>query len=358
MEQRRNSKNEIQCPECGHLADATSRCAHCGLRLEKRMELKLFRSVALAIAVGGLFLLNLHAKKRELPVISIGEISPRMNFSSVRVRGVLESDARRLDSGAVLYVVNDGTGTIAAFFNGEPGGKLPMAGSRVVISGSLSVGVGNELRMRVLSVEVIATASVFDSDISEFHLADITAEQKGARMTVAGRVSYVWKPKPGSKAPHKIILKDASGILDVVCWLKDVPEFEIGAEIEVTGTVDLYKEQLQLKVRKVEDFKPVEKDLGDPQSVNISVIKTDMEKRVVEVVGVLGEPRSIPGGVVYPLSDQSGTIPVVFWDRNISGEERDVLDEHVRIRVIAPVGLYKGIPQLVPEDVGGFQTLE
>ena len=83
-----------------------------------------------------------------------------------------------------------------------------------------------------------------------------------------------------------------------------------------------------------------------------------MENQTVVAEGVLGEPKSIPGGVIYPLVDGTGSIPLVFWDRSVTGEERDALDKGIRVRVNAPVGLYKGSPQLVPSDVGGFQVLE
>jgi DNA/RNA endonuclease YhcR with UshA esterase domain len=353
-------KNEVQCPHCGHFVGPSSRCSNCGMRLEKRMGLRVLRASALLVAVGGLFLLQLYARHRELPLVAIGDVSPAMNFATVRIRGMLESDARRLRSGSVLYVVDDGTGTIAVFADARDAEALPKAGSQVLVSGNLSVGAGNEIRMRAQSAEhvVLEAPPVADDYVSRFQLSEITADRAGDRMTVSGRVSKVWKPKDGSKMPFKIVLEDRSGTLDVVHWLKEYPPVAVGDRIEVTGTVNVYQETLQLKVWNAEDIHPLEKPTLGQGQVAVASIGEPMEKKVVVSEGVLGAPRSIPGGVVYPLTDGSGTIPLVLWDRNVSGEERDALDEGVRVRVTAPVGLYKGEPQLVPADVGGFQIVE
>lgn len=353
-------KGEVQCPHCGHFIGPATRCAHCGMRLEKPMKLKVLRIAAGGVAVVGLLLLHLYARNHELPVVQIGSISPVMNFASVRVQGQLESDARPLRSGSVLYMVNDGTGSLAVFAE-RPEGKLPKAGSRIMVEGSLSIGVGHELRMRAYSADCVSVEDVPADEVflSPLKLADISADQKGDPITVAGKVSNVWKPPASSKAPYKIILEDHSGTLEVVHWISPPPQIAAGDLLEVSGVVEVYKGKIQLKVAEAEGFQPLE---APPKriegAVSIGAITSSMEGKWLSVEGELGPPRSIPGGVVYPLKNRTGSIPVVLWDRNLSGEERDALDEGVRVRVHAPVGLYKGNPQLVPEDVGGVRLLE
>jgi DNA/RNA endonuclease YhcR with UshA esterase domain/DNA-directed RNA polymerase subunit RPC12/RpoP len=248
-------KNETQCPHCGRFVGPASRCAHCGMRLEKRMGLKVLRSSAVAVAIAGLLLLHLYARNRELPIVRIGDISPVMNFASVRIEGVLESDARKLRSGSVLYVVDDGSGTIAAFANDMPDGRLPLAGSPVMISGSLSVGAGNEVRMRAQAIEVSVDDSIA---VAGTKLAEITADRKGERMTVVGRVSRVWAPQAGSKSPFKIVLADGGGTLEVVHWLEEPPVVVVGSTIEVSGTIGVYKDKVQLKVWEAADIRALE----------------------------------------------------------------------------------------------------
>ena len=241
-------KSEVQCPQCGQFTGAASRCGHCGMRLEKRMGLRMLRITAMATALGGLLLLHLYSTHRELPLVGIGEISPVMNFATVRIQGTLESDARKLRGGSVLYVVDDGTGTLAAFADPPKEGQLPLAGSRIFLEGSLNVGAGDEVRMNARSV-VVAPVAVAGTKIAE-----VTGERKGDRLTVSGKVAKLWAPRAGSRAPHKIILEDDSGTLEVVHWLEDFPQVAVGDALEVRGSVDVYKQTVQLKVWDAADL--------------------------------------------------------------------------------------------------------
>lgn len=227
------------------------------MRLEKRMGLKVLRLSAVVVAFGGLCLLHLYARSRELPVVRIAEISPVMNFANVRIAGTLESGARKLRSGSVLYVVDDGTGTIAVFADSaSEGGSLPPGGSRVEVSGNLSVGAGNEIRMRAHRVDVVAPGAV--NGEGEASLSSIAAARKGERVTVCGRVSKVWRPDRGSKAPHKIVLADGGGTLEVVHWLEEPPIIVAGDRVKVSGTVGVYKDKVQLKVWETGDVVSLE----------------------------------------------------------------------------------------------------
>lgn len=220
----------------------------------KRRTLRWLRLIALIAIAAALLLFQLHVKNRTPPIIRIEDISPIMNFSTVRVRGVLESDARRLRAGSALYRVADGTGTLSVFVQQPPIGTLPKAGARVTVSGSLTVGAGNEIRMRTPSAEQV----VLEAFVSGFSLSDISVDQAGIRTTVYGRASKVWKPESGSRAPYKIVLEDASGSLDVVHWLKQPPAVEVDDELEVKGSVDVYKGRVQLRVWRAEDIQLIE----------------------------------------------------------------------------------------------------
>ncbi len=345
-----------QCPRCGCYCGPAGRCANCGLRLGRRLELRLLRAAALALAFGGLFLLRLYAMHRELPLVRVGEVSPAMNFASVRMSGVLESDARKIRSGSILLLLDDGTGTIPLFFDRLPSGRLPTAGTRIEVVGTLGVAAGSKARMNGHSLRLLSASP--DAPSAGDGLAAIGLAQTGEWVVVRGRVSRVWKPRPGSRAPWRIVLSDAGGSLDVVHWLDLKPPVVVGDELEVCGVVGAYRGKVQLKVRRPADIRAVGTQPLPAGKLRVSDIGKRMEGRVVSVEGVLGPPRSIPGGVVYPLGDGGGTISVVFWDRMVPGEERDALDEGVRVRITAPVKSYKGRLELVPKDLGAFQVLE
>ena len=222
----------------------------------KQTRQLLFRSF-LGVVLVGLLVLNIRSVRREPPTLRVGEISPRMNFSTVRIQGILESAPRRLGDGSVLYMVDDGTGILPVFLTQLPSGDLPSAGSRIVATGVLSVGAGHNIRLRVRSVDDVACGSVEPplEFLSDTKLSDITAEQQGDRITVYGMVSRIWHPTAGSKAPHKITLADPGGSLEVVHWFEPKRVVALGDELKIRGTVDPYNGHLQLKVWEADDIR-------------------------------------------------------------------------------------------------------
>lgn len=78
-------------------------------------------------------------------------------------------------------------------------------------------------------------------------IANISASRQGDRITVIGQVSDIWEPA-GTRAPHTLLLRDGSGVLEIVHWLKQPLGVDIGDSLECTGTVDLYRGGLQLRL--------------------------------------------------------------------------------------------------------------
>ena len=194
------------------------------------------RTVSFIAVVSGLLLVSLYTSRREPPLVRIGEIKPVMNFSTVRVQGVLESDARTLRDGAVLYLIADETGSLP-IFSRAPAEELPKAGNWVVATGRLSVGAGNQVRMQVHDagqVEVIG---------------------RPAPITVYGQVSEVWTPPSDSRAPYRIVLARPEGSLEIVHWFTPEHQVAVGDRLEVKGNLGFYKGRMQLKVREAEDIR-------------------------------------------------------------------------------------------------------
>jgi len=212
----------------------------------------------MATVIAGLALANHHLSSREPPLIRISDITPLMNFSSVRIKGRQESAAIRLQNGSMMYLIDDGTGTLAVFADPPSDGIPPKVGSLLTVVGNLSIGVGNNIRLRARVGEQVVPVHEPDSVAVKagFKLNDIIPEQAGKRMTVYGRVSKIWNPRQNSRAPTKIVLQDESGSLNVVHWLKESPDIQVGDALEVTGMVNLYDGRLQLKLRNTADVQP------------------------------------------------------------------------------------------------------
>ena len=170
-------------------------------------------------------------------MVRIGEIKPIMNFSKVRVQGVLKADTRALRDGTVLYLLADESGTLPVFLNRTPEGQLPRAGCRIRATGRLNVGAGNQVRMRVQDAR------------------QIVVEEAARASVVAGQVVDVWRSPQESNAPHKIILSTSGGSLEVVYWFAPEQQVAVGDQIEVKGFLGFYKGRKQLKVRKRSDIR-------------------------------------------------------------------------------------------------------
>jgi len=191
---------------------------------------KRLRALAFISIVSGLSLASLYASRREPPLVRIGEIKPIMNFSTVRVQGFLESEARTLRDGAVLYLIADETGSLPVFLNRAFEGKPPRAGTRVSATGGLSLGAGNQVSMRVPRP------------------GQIKVLENAAPTIVRGQVAEVWSPPSDSRAPYRIILDRPEGRLEVVHWFAPEHQVAVGDRVDVKGTIGFYKGRMQLKV--------------------------------------------------------------------------------------------------------------
>lgn len=218
------------------------------------------RVVALVVAVVGLFLLHLHARMAELPLVKVSEINPCMNFAAVRVQGVLLEDVRRLKRGTLLYRIDDGTGVLTVLLERAPEQCWAQAGRPIEVEGTLTVDSADTVRLRVRSPDHVKLDGVTGAEVCHtvVELGDVAACRRHARIVVAGNVSEIRRPRPGSRAPHKMILSEGEDTLEVVYWAEQPGPWLRNDRLEVFGTVSRYKGRLQLKVGDLQDIQQLE----------------------------------------------------------------------------------------------------
>lgn len=197
----------------------------------------------------------------------------------------------------------------------------------------------------------------------------VTRAMAGKTIKVTGRVAQIQAPEAGSRAPHEVTLQDDGKDVCFVYWdavaslLDDGNKPFVGALMTVKGQVNEYKGKLQIKIEDpadltLVDVRPASTPQVDPaRELGIGSIKPSMAGRAVTVRGELGEPRSIRGGVVYPLSDGSGSIMLVLWDKTVSGPVRDDLSAGSHVVVSGKVTKYKGDLEVVPENIDAIQIV-
>jgi len=193
--------------------------------------------------------------------------------------------------------------------------------------------------------------------VSSFSVGEVTSDLNGQTIRVHGRVESVTAPKEGTKQPFAVVLKDGDASLRATYWsnvnetiaVKPTP----GALFEMEGVVEIYKDLPQLKVGsgytvKLVDDAPASSPAVDiSQAVAVSSISlADMgQARVVK--GTLGAPRALRGGVVYPLTDDTGSIDLVLWESSIPVEVLNALGEGAKVAAIGEVGAFGDNMQII-----------
>jgi DNA/RNA endonuclease YhcR with UshA esterase domain len=194
----------------------------------------------------------------------------------------------------------------------------------------------------------------------EIALADVGPDLAGQEVKLTARVVDLRTPEAGSKAPYEIIFREGEKELTVVYW-DNVAKYltgnkpAIGALMSVRGRVALYKDKLQIKVNhsgqlSLVDVVPAPPAAAAAEPVKAGAVTKAMIGQSCVVRGKLGEPQSIRSGVIYPLTDESGSIQVVLWDRNVPGPDRDRLSTGVTVTVSGQVHEYQGTMELVPPN--------
>lgn len=148
-----------QCPACDRFIGPALHCPYCGQEAAPAPGLRALRRTAFLLATLGLAALYLMARSRELPVVTIGDITPMMNYAYVRVEGEIAREPYTVMRNGRLdycsFLLDDGTGTVrvqtwrdtARLM--ERAGALPQRGDRVSVAGSLQVTAGEGPRLRL-----------------------------------------------------------------------------------------------------------------------------------------------------------------------------------------------------------------
>lgn len=147
-------------------------------------------------------------------------------------------------------------------------------------------------------------------------LNEISEADLGRTVHVEGRVVMLEGLTGGVIAT----LDDGTAQILLLLWddvhkdLEAPATLDIGAEVAVTGEVQVYREALEVvpaAAKDVEILKPAEL----PPWVELGELSAADAGRVVRARGVLREPQGFSGGVKVVLRDGTGDIVVLFWSK-------------------------------------------
>lgn len=182
----------------------------------------------------------------------------------------------------------------------------------------------------------------------------VTKEQIGTIVTVEGTVSVVSRTRSGVK----VTLEDGASTLQI--FLKkgtsdDAAGLEAlghGARVRARGPVVEFRGVLQVAPEAGADFRVLEGGIRAPEERTTGSLGASDAGAVVILEGVVKAVEAIPKGTKLVLDDGSGkAAAVVVWD----GVKKKLQDPGIlavgrRLQVVGQVTLFRGDPQVVPQD--------
>jgi len=155
------SSSTAVCPSCERFIGPVGMCPYCGSDSARPRSLKILQTAAVVLAGVGLLFLYVMARYREVPLVQIGDITPLMNYATVRVAGTVDRkpyvSKRKGKVDYVSFLVDDGTGALRVSADREVARMLvardllPQRGQRVDVTGRLSVTADGRQKLRIQS---------------------------------------------------------------------------------------------------------------------------------------------------------------------------------------------------------------
>ncbi|MCX7848229.1 MAG: OB-fold nucleic acid binding domain-containing protein [bacterium] len=363
------------CPSCHRFVGAYDRCPFCGTGIPKRIPLRVVRSLSLLVAIAGLVCLHLMAMYRDVPTVSIGAISPAMNFGYKRVIARVSQPLRYYRDGDKItgcsFLLEDDTGELrvrafrpvaeALYHRGFTLRK----GDRVSVTGTLQV-LEDTPRMLLQSpdqLEILEPAEVLDLALSEL---GGTPESRPVRVKAA--VEQIVPPR-SERAPYRIVLRDGTGTANLVVWppqFSEIPEEHRplpGSIVEVRATVSTYRGAPQLQLDDPRDFVRLalasasdvsEVGTAPPLTPLADITSADIG-RTLQISATITDVRTPAPGSRAPymvtLQDGSARHTLVFWkDTYDKLANPSALVPGSRVNAQVQVGEFRGRVQLQLRD--------
>ena len=185
----------------------------------------------------------------------------------------------------------------------------------------------------------------------------------GQSVVLEGTVVAIKEPEAGSKRPYVVTLTNGVEGVDVKVWSDEYariadPASLTGTPVRVRAAVKLYQNKVDLQLRKGSDLQraPAKKRRAP---VPVATAAAGKIGDWVTVVGALSEPADLDGkGTAYRLTDDSGSIQVVFWNSTVPPDLQKKAAAAARASVNGKVREYQGTRQVVPSKADGVEIAE
>ncbi len=351
-----DGQTSAQCPSCGRFVGPYDKCPYCGADVGRRMSLRAFQYGSLALAVIGLAVLLLIARRSQPPTVEIGNLVGTMNWAYVRIEGtVVRQPTYDPESQALKFWLWDGTGEIlVTAYRSEAEtllaeDRVPVMGDRAAVEGTLRI----KGDFQYLILNAPQNFEVQPAPATEMTIAEASAAPLYQKVTVRGVVREERTPYAGL---HIITLRDETGKIDVTLPTTatalggDLPPLQVGRTVQVTGAVDQYKGTPQISVGRGRDVTLLDEEIAIAPERSIADLSAADVGSMAQVEGTIAKVNPFSAGVKFTLDDGTGKITLLLWqDLYDALTGRIALEEGATVRAVGEVAEYRGELEIVPE---------
>jgi DNA/RNA endonuclease YhcR with UshA esterase domain len=322
------------------------------------MALSVLRWASLALAAAGVALLLILAGGSRVPTLPIGELAPAMNWAYVRVEGLVSRQpAFDPDSGALKLWLRDETGEILAMaYRAEAealraAGRVPVMGDGLALEGTLRVReefftlvINLPEKVEVRPPEPVAMA------IHQVH--DGLPALAGQKVRLRGAVRGLRSPYDGLQI---LTLRDEAAAIEIVLppsgetAAEILPRLVPGQALQVTGAVDLYRNQPQVSVGRWSDLVLLEGKVPLAPVRRAAQLTTSDVGCWVHLRGSVAEARPFSNGLKLALDDGTGQVTVLLWNDLLRSLPAEDLVKGASLEVQGQLAEYRGELEIVPE---------
>jgi DNA/RNA endonuclease YhcR with UshA esterase domain len=234
---------------------------------------------------------------------------------------------------------------------------------------------------------VPAIAAVKTMPASNTDLASINTDMVDSQVEVEATIKSISPPHEGSKAPYRLSLADATGLITLVIWpdmyetIKAQSPLSQGDLIHVKAKVSMYRDNLQLQIHDAADLKIIKKAAPEksaapvpeaassatsskpetkspttppagpseiPGTVSLEGITPSMLGQDVTVqatITEIREPRSERAPYLVTLTENNAHIPLVYWS-DMQPQLKDKIKVGNQVRLKGQVSEYRNALQL------------
>lgn len=282
---------------------------------------------------------------------TIGSITAADALRRVRVRGQVW-DVREPYSGLTLITLRDATGAIDVavdatlqYLTGDF--RPPEVGQSLEVIAAVSL-YRNTPQLAPSSVRDIVPLEETIPVAQRRPIGTLSAADKGRLVTVQGTVR---EAEPFS-AGHRWVLDDGTGSVILLLWqdlyraLPDSSSLQVGAQLEATGEVWVYRNTLEIIPTRPDDVVPLS---PSARPLPIGALADEPLGATVTIEGAMKAAESFRDGFRLILDDGTGEIVLLLW-LSVYDELATPSDLRAgtRVRATGKLDEYRGQRQVVP----------